>query len=252
MRLDHIVIHVDNDPKQIEALKDSINAHGYPFDPDKGRRSSELRTSNINIGPDYLEVVRVLKPNAQSWMPVWVRNYDTGLRGAYCIFIEVEDVERTAVALKKAGVRARGPAVLTYPAFAGILRAESPYFIYYLPNFPDSHLQIALMQYKAKDGRETFQLGMVPNAEENGIKGIRKVEVELPNLDESMDMLEKVFPELRMENGEWVAVLEKQRIVFRRSLDAETHVRVHTVTSQRAHVGQKFTIDNVEVITTGG
>ncbi len=252
MRLDHIVIHVDNDPKQIEALTDSINAHGYPFDPDKGRRSGELRTSNINIGPDYLEVVRVLKPNAQSWMPVWVRNYNEGLRGAYCIFIEVEDVERTAVALKKAGVRARGPAVLTYPTLGGILRTESPYFIYYLPNFPDSHLQIGLLQYKAKDGRETFQLGMVPNAEENGIKGIRKVEVELPNLDESMDMLQQLFPDMRLENGDWVAVLEKQRMVFRRSPDAETHVRVHTVTSQRANVGKKFSIDNVEVITTGG
>lgn len=252
MRLDHIVIHVDNDSKQMEALQDSINAQGYPFDPEKGKRSGELRSSNINIGPDYLEVVRLLKPNAQSWMPVWVRDYDSGHRGAYCIFLEVDDVERLAVALKKAGVRARGPAVLTYPALAGILRQESPYFIYYLPNFPDSHLQLAIMQYKEKDGHETFQMGMHPNADENGIKGIRRVEIELPNLDESMEMLQKVFPEMRLENGDWVAAMDKQRLVFRRSPDAGTHVRVHTVTSQRANVGKKFSISNVEVITTGG
>lgn len=252
MRLDHIVIHVDNDSKQIEAFSESINAQGYPFDPEKGRRSGELRSSTVNIGPDYLEVVRLMKPNAQSWMPVWVRDYDSGHRGAYCIFLEVEDVERTAVALKKAGVRARGPAVLTYPTLGGILRAESPYFIYYLPNFPDSHLQLALMQYKAKDGRETFQAALRPNSDENGIKGIRRVEIDLPNLDESMEMLQKVFPEMRLENNDWVAVLEKQRLVFRRSPDAGTHLRVYTVTSQRANVGRKFAISNVEVITSGG
>lgn len=252
MRLDHIVIHVDHDPKQMDSLRDSINAQGYPFDPDKGKRSGELRSSSINIGPDYLEVVRLLKPNVQSWMPMWVRDYDSGHRGAYCIFLEVEDVERTAVQLKKAGIRARGPAVLTYPALAGILRVESPYFIYYMPNFPDSHLQLALMQYKAKEGRETFQATMHPNADENGIKGIRRVEVELPNLDESMEMLQKIFPEMRLENGDWVAALEKQRLVFRRSPDAGTHLRIHTVTSQRVNVGNKFAISNVEVITTGG
>src|SRR5690606_14106643 len=49
MRLDHIVIHVDNDEPILQDLKRTLNAQGYPFDPNRGRRSPGVRVSNINI-----------------------------------------------------------------------------------------------------------------------------------------------------------------------------------------------------------
>lgn len=252
MRLDHIVVHVDNDPQKLKSLSETTNDQGYPFFPNKGKRNTEYCSSSINIGSEYIEVVRMLKPNAQSWMPLWSHYYDSGFRGVYCIFLEVEDVERTAVALKKAGVRARGPAVLTYPALLGMFRKEAPYLIYYMPTFPDTNFQLALMQYRKPGSREAFQAGLQPNANTNGINGIRRVEIELPNLDESMEMIQKIFPDLRFENGEWMTQLEKQRMVFRRSADAAMHVRVSTVTSQRANLGKSFQLSNLEVVTTGG
>ncbi len=252
MRFDHLVIHTDNDPQKLQALKEQLNGQGYPFDPDKGKHNSEFWASNINISGEYLEVVRMMKPNAQTWMPVWAHNYDEGQRGVFCIFLEVEDAERTGVALKHAGIRARGPAVLTYPALFGMLRTDSPYFIYYLPSFPETCLQMAVMQYRKPGLRQSFQAGMAPNAEENGINGIRRIEVELPNLEDSMDMLQKLFADLHMENGEWVVMLEKLRMAFRRSPDANPHVRLMTTTSQRSLVGKKFQIENVEVQTIGG
>jgi hypothetical protein len=154
MRLDHIVIHIDNDLVRLHAMKNSLTELGYPFDPKSGKGNNEFKATNINIGSEYLEIIRLLKPNVQSWMPMWARNYDSGQRGAYCIFLEVDDVERSAVSLKKAGVRLRGPATLTYPALFGMLRQEAPYMIYYLPNFPDSTLQLALMQYKPPRARD--------------------------------------------------------------------------------------------------
>jgi hypothetical protein len=252
MRFDHIVIHVDNDIQKLSALQQALNPHGYPFDPTQGKRNKEIWVSTINVGNEYIEIVRLLKPTVRSWMPLWVNAYERGQRGAFCVFIEVEDVERTAVALKKGGIPARGPAVLTYPALFGLLNLESPYFIYYLPTFPGSSLQIALMQYKKPAARESFQVGLYPNASEKGINGIRRVEIQLPTLDDSMDMLRKVFPDLYLENYAWAVQLEKTRLVFGQSPDADTHVRLCTVTSQKALLGKEFQIDNVNLITTGG
>lgn len=252
MRIDHIVVHVDNDPLKVNTLSSAINAQGFPFNPEAGRRSFDYRVNNINVGNEYIEVVRLVRPKTSSWMPLWTNEYNKGERGVFCIFLEVDDVERLAVAIKKAGIRARGPAVLTYPVLLGIIHTETPYFIYYLPNFPDTPLQLAIMQYKKPSQRESFMAKLQPNSEQNGINGVRKVEIELPNLDGSMDMLQKLFPDLHHEHDEWFTMLEKQRVIFRRSADQQAHVRVSAVASQRAYLGKKFQIDNLEVVTTGG
>lgn len=252
MRIDHIVVHINNDAEQLNALSGAINAQGFPFNPETGKRSLEYRVSNINIGNEYIELVRIMRSNASSWMPLWTHQYSSGQRGVFCIFLEVEDVERLAVAIKKAGIRARGPAVLTYPSLLGLYRTETPYFIYYLPNFPDTPLQFAIMQYKKSSLRESSMAGLQPNAEQNGIHGLRKMEIELPNLDESMGMLQKLFPELHTEGEDCFSMLEKQRIIFRRSADQQAHVCVSAVTSQRAYLGKKFQIENLEVATIGG
>lgn len=252
MRIDHIVVHTDHDVEKLNSLSSTINAQGFPFNPEAGRRSLEYRVSNINVGNEYIEVVRLMRSNAPSWMPLWTSEYSSGQRGVFCIFLEVEDVERLAVAIKKSGIRARGPAVLTYPYLLGLFRVETPYFIYYLPNFPDTALQFAIMQYKKPSLRESALASLQPNAEKNGINGVRKLEIELPNLDENTEMLQKLFPALQQENGAWSCMLEKQRIVFRPSADQQAHVRVSAVASQRAYLGKKFQIDNLEVVTIGG
>jgi hypothetical protein len=251
MQFDHIVIHVDNDAVQLQALQQTLNEQGYPFNPDAGRRSPSLRVSSINIGDEYIEVVR-LRRASKSWMPLWTRFYDQGLRGAYCIFLEVDDVERTAVALKKAGVAARGPAKIHYPRLMGLIRPPAPYFIYYLPEFPGTHLQLALMQYNKPGDRERFQETLVPNAQRNGINGIRRVAVDLPGLEESLPMLRLVFPDLRQEDDCWVSLAGKTRLAFGADPQAKTRLHLHAVTSQRHHLGKSFQIENVTVSTTGG
>lgn len=252
MRFDHIVVHIENNIKELQAIKATLNSQGYPFEPTQGPRNREFSSSKINIGQEYIEIVRIFKPNARSWMPAWTKAYDRGQRGAFCIFIEVEDVERTAVALKRAGVAAIGPSVLTYPALLGLLHFESPYIIYYLPNFPGSNLQIAVMQYKKENGRAAFQAGMVPNAVQNGINGIRRVEIALPQLADSLTMLQHIFPKLESANNVWATQLEKSRLLFSHSADNNTHIRLSTVTSQRAFVGNTFQINDVELVTLGG
>lgn len=252
MRLDHLVIHTSNDAKTFQALSETINAQGYPFDPKRGKYNHEIHINTINVGNEYIELVRLKKPHLKSWMPLWSHFYDQGQRGAYCIFLEVEDAERLGVALKHAGIKALGPAMIPYPSPLHIFHIESPYFVYFLPSFPNTALHLAIMQYHRPGRRQGLLDGLGPNAEQNGIHGIRRVEVELPNLDESMPMLQMIFSDLHLEGGDWADQLEKTRMIFRRSPDENAHVCVKTVTSQRANIGKRFQIDNVEVITTGG
>jgi hypothetical protein len=141
---------------------------------------------------------------------------------------------------------------LNYPFFFGLLQNEAPYFIYYLPAFPGSNLQIALMQYKSQGARESFKAGLWPNAKGNGVQGIRRVEVQLPHLEESMEMLRKLLPDLYLENFAWTSLLEKARLGFSASSDGETHVRLCAVTSERSNLGSEFKMDGVELVTTGG
>jgi hypothetical protein len=251
MRFDHIVVHVDPDNTQLQILRSSLMNIGYPFEPDNGKGNNEFKASNINIGNEYIEVVRLFKPNAQSWVPLWTHHYDMGLRGAYCIFLEVPDVERSGVSLKLKGIRARGPANLSYPTMFGLMRSEAPYTIYYLPNFADSQLQLGLMQFKVGK-RESTQANLYPNASQNGINGVRRVEVELPNLEESMDLLQKLFEDLHLDGSAWTAQLDKQSISFSQSASGETRVRLVATTSQRASAGKSFSIGNLEVKTIGG
>lgn len=252
MRFDHITVHVDPDRELLKKLQSTAAEQGYLFDPDSGHRNREFHAAQMNIGGEYIELVRLFKRGAKSWMPFWSAAYDAGSRGAYCIFLEVEDVERTAVALKKAGVAARGPSVLTYPYLLGLVKIESPYYVYYMPPFPGTCLQIALMQYKKPEQRASILAGLNPNAAQNGIHGIRRIEVDLPNLPESLPMLQKIFPDLQEENGGWLTLADKTRLFFREAEDGEARLRLHTVTSQRKLLGQHFQIHNVEVRTTGG
>lgn len=252
MKFDHIVIHVDSDPNELQALEDSASRLGYPFDPFSGKKNRDFCSANINIGEEYLEVVHLARAGVKTWQPQWTSQYDSGHRGAYCIFLEVEDVERTAVALKKSSFAARGPAVITYPGLLGLLPKKSPFTIYYLSNFPGAALQLALMQYDSPEARVRFQKSLNPNAQENDILGIRLVDIALPDLSGSLPLLQAVFPGLEKEEDAQVCRIEKTRFAFRQSSDADSHLRLQTVTSRRANIGGSFKIENVEVLTAGG
>jgi hypothetical protein len=257
MRLDHIVIHIEKDPQALRALKEAANTQGYPYETERGSRGFALRSSRINIGDEYLEIVQLLRRGVKSWVPWWASSYDAGKRGAYCLFFEVEDVERAAVALKKAGVEAVGPAVLSYPALMGLLNPTAPYLIYYLPAFPGTHLQIALMQYTSPETRTAALNALQPNAQRVGVNGIRRVEVSLPDLPGSLPLLEKVFPDLQpASRGEgqdcYEAQADKARLVFNPSAAGDASLKLFTITSQRRMLGRQFRVENVEVITSGG
>lgn len=252
MRFDHIVVHVDNDPEKLKSLQATLNEQGYFFDPTSGRRSLSFRISSINVGDEYIEIVRLTRRGIHSWVRNWVTEYDEGQRGAFCIFLEDEELRRTAAALQEAGIEARGPVQFRYPYLMGLVQLSAPYSVYYLPPFPESPLQLALIQYRSDEQRARFQAKLTPNARKNGINGIRRIEVDLPELIESLPLLQSVFPELEQEGSGWVALAGKARLFFRESEDGFTHLRLHTVTSQRKRLGKSCQIENVEVKVTGG
>lgn len=57
IRLDHFVVHIDQDQTKLEFLKDKIAPIGFPFNPTSGKRTKGFQVANIWIGDRYLELI---------------------------------------------------------------------------------------------------------------------------------------------------------------------------------------------------
>ena len=67
LRLDHFVIHIDYDPRKLQALKEQFDGYGIPFEPEKGKGTKGFKVSNIWIGDQYLELPYLKNADGCGW-----------------------------------------------------------------------------------------------------------------------------------------------------------------------------------------
>jgi len=67
MKLDHFVVHIDNDESILERLKQTIEPLGFPFEPKRGKGTKGFKAANIWIGRQYFEIIRLLRPDGGGW-----------------------------------------------------------------------------------------------------------------------------------------------------------------------------------------
>jgi CO dehydrogenase/acetyl-CoA synthase beta subunit len=73
MRLDHFVVHIDQDPPKLQSLKDQIVPMGFPFNPTAGKRTKGFQVANIWIGDQYLELIWLKTQDGGGWRrTMWV------------------------------------------------------------------------------------------------------------------------------------------------------------------------------------
>lgn len=83
MRLDHFVVHIDNDQAKLESLKSQIEPIGFPFNPHSGKGTKGFKVANIWIGDQYLELVWLKTKDGGGWREQWVDKYNQGQMATY-------------------------------------------------------------------------------------------------------------------------------------------------------------------------
>lgn len=204
MKLDHFVVHIENDDAILEQLKRTIEPLGFPFEPTWGKGTAGFKAANIWIGRQYFEIIRLLKPDGGGWPEKWVQRHHTGKRGVYCIFLVTDDLSAIANSLSVHGVPIQGPERISFRAFFGLFKKTLPWQLIYLPEIPGTHLEIGFIQYDP-DPKDRIKQFLVPNSDERGIMGISAATVHLPLDERSREFLKRVFPGIQ-ENGHGLSV----------------------------------------------
>lgn len=265
MRLDHFLIHVDNDAAILENLKKEIVPLGFPFDPGSEKSTQGLAVSNIWIGEQYLQIVRLLQPSVRGWNPRWVECYNEGKRGVFSIFIAVKELDEVYEGLVERGIEIPEPEpkqslvktskdiLEAVTGFLGLGQSKqkkiSPWRSLNLPPIPGTDMDINFLEYH-EDSEKDIKTLMKPNAEEYGITGIHRVKIYLPLWNEGIEFLQKVFPQLLQTTTQQKVELRKDELLFFRSdPEAGLEVKLKATAEDKRYAGNKFQIENVEIKT---
>jgi len=193
MRFDHIVVHIDNDKNKLHKLQQMIAPLGIPFEPSAGKGTSGFKASNIWIGRQYFEIIRLLKPTGGGWVKHWVNRYNKGIRGTYCLFLVCDDIDKTSKTLRANGLHDASPERVTFKALFGLLKKTLPWRIIYTPVIPGTNIEIGFIQYDP-DPNDYIKQFLVPNSDQNGIEGINSVSLSLELTQEAKNFLNMVLP----------------------------------------------------------
>ncbi|WP_406242438.1 hypothetical protein ACF3M2_19685 [Tissierella carlieri] len=105
LRIDHLVINIDEKYQIDNDTINSIRNSGYPYEPKWGKGTKGFKASNIWIGQEYFEMIRLLKKDGGGWRKEWVEKYNKGHRGLICIIFETNDLDKDYHRLKQKGLK---------------------------------------------------------------------------------------------------------------------------------------------------
>jgi hypothetical protein len=247
MRLDHFVIHTSNSEQLLQDLKGTIEPMGFPFEPKWGKGSKGFKVSNIWVGQEYFEIVRLLDPVNNDWVPRWANEFNQGARGIFCLFIETQKMDTLKQALQGRGVNALGPERTRFKILLGLFSKKMPWRYLTTPPIPGTSFEIGFIEYDP-GVREKFKDYMVPNSERNGILGIESADVMVPHLESNLTFLKNIFPDINRQQNKWVVPLGKHLLSFREATSERLHVRLYATTTNAERKGRRFQVENVEVI----
>lgn len=200
MKLDHFVVNVDekyhNDSKVVEGIRNSK----FPYEPKWGKGTKGFKVSDLWIGNEYLEMVRMLREDGGGWVKEWTEEYNHGHRGLICLMLDVEDMDNIYKSLNEKGVQVTTPEWLEFKWFFNLLTRRMPWRNCYAPFFENVPFQIGFQEMKNEEAREFMGKYMVPNSRDTGIDGIYHAIVKGQFSEKDFDMIVQIFGE-RAQKG---------------------------------------------------
>lgn len=246
LRIDHLVINVDEKYQTDQnVIKDIINA-GFPYKPKWGKGTKGFKATNIWIGEEYFEMIRLLKKDGGGWLKGWVERYNQGHRGLICIILETNDLDKEYRRLKSKGLKITAPEFLKFKWFFNLLTRTMPWRNSYISFFEGIPLQISLQQIKDDKSREFMHQYMVPNSRENQINGIKTIIVNGKFTDNDKRKIKDIFEDYYDNDNEIIVSLTKnQKIILKN--DNEYKVEVITSCENNELKTSEIVIENVVV-----
>lgn len=246
MKIDHLVINVNEEYQLDRETIEVIRKNGFPYEPKWGKGTKGFKVSNIWIGNEYFEMIRLLNQNGGGWKPEWVTHYNNGHRGLICLMIDVENLDAEYQRILNKGINITEPKYLKFKWFFNILTRTMPWRNSYVEFFQGVPMQIGFQQMKDKKALDFMRSYMVPNSKENGIKGINKIVIWGDFTKKDYDLIQKVFKTSKRENDTiYVSLLEGQKLIFKKGNSFYTEV--YTNRDTEGSYENKIEIENVQV-----
>ncbi|SBW02847.1 conserved hypothetical protein [uncultured Eubacteriales bacterium] len=193
MKLDHLVINVDKKYQTDKNIIDNIRAVGFPYEPKWGKGTGGFKVSNLWIGNEYFEMVRILKSNGGGWIPEWTKRYNRGHRGMICLMLDVENIDEIYLSLKSRNIQVTPPHWLEFKWFFNLLTRRMPWRNCYMPFFEGVEFQIGFQQMQDEKARDFMSQYMIPNSRDNGIFGVNNVIIKGQFTKQDFEMIVSVF-----------------------------------------------------------
>jgi len=256
IRLDHAILHIDNDEQILQGLKKTISGLGYPFNPASGEHTHGFAASNLWIGNSYIKFTCLKTETGSGWEERWIEEYNNGHRGICALVVATRELDSVKASLTENGIeiyetkkKAGKDIIGLFTDLLG-LKKTLPWKAFFTPAIPGTKMELGFIEYDAAS-LEELRAAMIPNSAENGIKGIHRAKIYLPEWEEGLNYLGKIFPQLQESKAQYRVRLRDTELFFFRSEPGEFSVKLETRCENKEFVGGKFEVENLSVKTTG-
>lgn len=245
MKIDHLVVNVDPSIQEDQAIIKQIQDMGLPYKPQWGKGTRGFKVSNIWIGREYFELVRIKKNDGGGWIREWTDQYLQGHRGLIGFALEVDNIEETWQKIRNRHIPISTPEPLQFRWMFNLLTKTMPWRNAYLPPFSGVPFQFFLQQMDDEKARNYMEQYMVPNSRDEHIEGIAEVVIYGQLTSEDKEILFALFDDYDEQEDMLTIKLGSQCIRFR---NADTHkVEVILNCKNEKHADQKIQLSNLEI-----
>ena len=248
LKIDHLVVNVDSFVQDDENFIKKVHSIGLPYKPKRGKGTKGFKVSNIWIGNEYFELIKIKSKDGGGWIESWTEDYHSGHRGLIGFALEVDDIEATYQKLISQNIQVSTPEPLKFKWFFKLLSKTMPWKNSYLPKFERMPFQFFLQQLNDEKSKAFMQQYMVPNSREKNIHGILEVKIYGTLVEQDKNIIKALFQDYKINDTTITVSLGRQIISFVESkvhsveviLDCENEEK----STKQIEIGNNLTIKN--------